>query len=47
MVGDLPGFRALGLGRDTPGAILGLDALAMRKRLILVAGEKRVLISAQ
>ena len=45
MIGDLPGFAALGLAEGDPGAILGLDTLSGCKRLVLVASQQRLYVS--
>ena len=44
LLGDLPGFRSLGVQPGMPAAILGLDVLSLRSTIVLVPREGVVLL---
>jgi hypothetical protein len=44
MVGDLPGFAALGVAPGEPAAILGLDALAARDSVVFLPKQQLMLL---
>ena len=44
MVGDVPGFQAIGIPEGAPAVVLGLDVLRKRKAVVLSAAEQVLLM---